>query len=80
MIKRVEPLIGLDYMQLLNYTRKQIDEERSNMNRHLEESKSKELSSDLSEVCVSFAIEKDAFHGKNILETENLWIENYIEN
>ncbi|XP_032452041.1 DNA-3-methyladenine glycosylase isoform X6 [Nasonia vitripennis] len=75
LIKNIEPLVGLDYMELLRNTQKSVNREGNEMTRNIKKFKSHELCNGPSEICKTFVIEKDEFDGKNICNNNYLWIE-----
>lgn len=72
LIKAVEPLVGLEYMELLRNTQRKNDGREKQIARHL---KQYELCNSPSKLCDAFAIDQDAFDQKLAYACDNLWLE-----
>ena len=74
LIKAVEPILGLDYMELL----RNMQFERTKEKRILKKAhriKTYELCNGPSKICTAFFIEEDNFNEKKIYECNDLWVE-----
>jgi len=75
LIKAVEPLVGLEYMELLRNMRRKNDGREKQIARHVTRLKQYELCNSPSKICDAFAIDQDAFDRKLAYACNNLWLE-----
>jgi len=72
----MEPLVGLEYMELLrNMRRKNNDGKEKQIARHAMHLKQYELCNNPFKICDAFAIDQDAFDQKLAYACNNLWFE-----
>ncbi|XP_076391142.1 putative 3-methyladenine DNA glycosylase isoform X1 [Megachile rotundata] len=75
LIKAVEPLLGLDYMELLRNMKYGKDRKENKLVDNVRFFKRYELCNNPSKICIAFVIDEDNFNQKKIYESDNLWIE-----
>ncbi|XP_033214933.1 putative 3-methyladenine DNA glycosylase [Belonocnema kinseyi] len=74
-IRSVEPLIGLEYMELLLNTQEKEGQKEKEMVENIQNYKTQDLCNHPSKICTAFNIEKDEFNEKLITQSTELWIE-----
>ncbi|XP_077262927.1 putative 3-methyladenine DNA glycosylase isoform X1 [Temnothorax americanus] len=75
LIKAVEPLVGLEYMELLRNMRRKDDGREKQIAAHATRLKQYELCNNPFKICDAFAIDQDAFDRKLAYACNNLWLE-----
>lgn len=76
LIRTIEPLLGTQYIELLMNTEKLLNIKETQMKKIIKPIKSHELCNKPSKICTAFVIEKEIFHGYNLITCDTLWIEN----
>ncbi|XP_070148892.1 putative 3-methyladenine DNA glycosylase isoform X1 [Polyergus mexicanus] len=75
LIKAVEPLVGLEYMELLRNMQCKNDGREKKIAKHVTRLKQYELCNNSSNICDAFAIDQDTFDRKLAYACNNLWLE-----
>ncbi|TGZ50268.1 Dna-3-methyladenine glycosylase [Temnothorax longispinosus] len=75
LIKAVEPLVGLEYMELLRNMRRKDNGREKQIATHATRLKQHELCNNPFKICDAFAIDQDAFDRKLAYACNNLWLE-----
>ncbi|XP_029168945.1 DNA-3-methyladenine glycosylase-like isoform X1 [Nylanderia fulva] len=75
LIKAVEPLMGLEYMELLRNMERKANGREKQIARRVTRLKQYELCDNPFKICDAFAIEQDAFDRKLAYACNNLWLE-----
>ncbi|KAI4499404.1 hypothetical protein M0802_005664 [Mischocyttarus mexicanus] len=75
LIKAVEPLIGLEYMELLQNMRIKENKKEKELIKNVKKFKTADLCNNSFKICTSFVIEEDEFNQKFIYNCNYLWIE-----
>lgn len=75
LIKAVEPLIGLEYMELLQNMRVKENKKEKEITKDVKKFKTTDLCNNSFKICTSFVIEEDEFNKKLIYNCNYLWIE-----
>lgn len=71
----MEPLLGLDYMELLRNMRVKENRKEKEIIKNAKKFKTADLCNSSFKICTSFVIEEDEFDQKYIYNCNNLWIE-----
>nr|XP_033336230.1 DNA-3-methyladenine glycosylase-like isoform X2 [Megalopta genalis] len=74
-IKAVEPMLGLDYMELLRNMQFGENRKEKRIIANAKSIKQYELCNSPSKICAAFDIDEDSFNEQKIYEFQNLWIE-----
>lgn len=75
LIKTVEPILGLDYMELLRNMQYEKNKKEKKIVKNVQRIKQYELCNSPSKICTAFVIDEDNFDQKKIYESNELWIE-----
>ncbi|XP_017884889.1 DNA-3-methyladenine glycosylase-like isoform X1 [Ceratina calcarata] len=75
LIKAVEPMLGLDYMELLRNMQTEKDRKEKRLVKNVKHFKVYELCNSPTKICTAFVIEEESFDQKKIYECSGLWIE-----
>ncbi|XP_034180516.2 putative 3-methyladenine DNA glycosylase isoform X1 [Osmia lignaria lignaria] len=75
LIKAVEPVLGLDYMELLRNMKYEKNSREKRIVKNVQFFKRHELCNSPSNICIAFVIDEDNFNQKKIYECNNLWVE-----
>ncbi|KAL6424597.1 hypothetical protein ACFW04_009945 [Cataglyphis niger] len=75
LIKAVEPLVGLEYMELLRNMRRKNNGSEKELAKHVTRLKQYELCNNPSNICDAFAIDQDTFNQKLAYACNSLWLE-----
>ncbi|XP_076650841.1 putative 3-methyladenine DNA glycosylase isoform X3 [Halictus rubicundus] len=74
-IKAVEPMLGLDYMELLRNMQFEENGKEKKIIANVKSIKHYELCNSPAKICAAFDIDEDSFNEQKIYKSENLWIE-----
>ncbi|XP_043259089.1 DNA-3-methyladenine glycosylase-like [Colletes gigas] len=74
-IKAVEPILGLDYMELLRNMQLEKDKKEKRIMENVQHIKQHELCNSPSKICTTFVIDEDSFNEKKIYKCNDLWVE-----
>ncbi|KZC05611.1 DNA-3-methyladenine glycosylase, partial [Dufourea novaeangliae] len=74
-IKAVEPILGLNYMELLRNMQYEKNGKEKRIMKDIEHIKQYELCNSPSKICAAFDIDEDSFNEKKIYKCNDLWIE-----
>ncbi|XP_046838867.1 putative 3-methyladenine DNA glycosylase isoform X2 [Vespa crabro] len=75
LIKAVEPLLGLDYMELLRNMHVKENKKEKEIVKNVKQIKTTDLCNNSFKICTAFVIDEDEFNQKYIYNCNNLWIE-----
>nr|KAF7437923.1 hypothetical protein H0235_000314 [Vespula pensylvanica] len=75
LIKAVEPLLGLDYMELLRNMFVKENKKEKEIQKNPKRFKTADLCNSSYKICTAFVIDEDEFDQKYIYNCNNLWIE-----
>ncbi|CAK9802291.1 DNA-3-methyladenine glycosylase [Anthophora plagiata] len=75
LIKAVEPLLGLEYMELLRNMQCEKNKKEKKLVKNVQNFKRYELCNNPTKICMAFVIDEDSFNQKKIYECSDLWIE-----
>ncbi|XP_048267592.1 putative 3-methyladenine DNA glycosylase isoform X1 [Bombus terrestris] len=75
LIKAVEPMLGLDYMELLRNMQTKENKKEKEIVKNVQNFKKYELCNNPAKICTAFVIDEDIFNQKKIYECSDLWIE-----
>ncbi|CAD1473226.1 unnamed protein product, partial [Heterotrigona itama] len=75
LIKAVEPMLGLDYMELLRNMQTKQNKKEKEIVKNAKNFKKFELCNSPTKICTTFVIDEDSFDQKKIYECSDLWIE-----
>ncbi|XP_050489997.1 putative 3-methyladenine DNA glycosylase isoform X1 [Bombus huntii] len=75
LIKAVEPMLGLDYMELLRNMQTKENKKEKEIVKNVQNFKKYELCNNPTKICTAFVIDEDIFNQKKIYECSDLWIE-----
>lgn len=71
----MEPLVGLEYMELLRNMERKANGRENQIARRVTRLKQHELCNNPFKICDAFAIDRDAFNRKLAYACNNLWLE-----
>ncbi|XP_078034007.1 putative 3-methyladenine DNA glycosylase isoform X3 [Augochlora pura] len=74
-IKAVEPMLGIDYMELLRNMQFEESGKGKRIIANAKSIKQHELCNSPSKICAAFDIDEDCFNEQKIYKSQNLWIE-----
>lgn len=75
----MQPLIGLEYMELMRNMNLQEDKKTKRLSSTVKSISAKELCNSPTNICSAFAIEAVDFHHKHICKNNELWINDNSE-
>ncbi|XP_012271923.1 uncharacterized protein LOC105695161 isoform X3 [Orussus abietinus] len=75
LVRAVEPICNLQYMELLRNTRLKVDRQEKEMVQDVGTIDSTELCNDPFKLCTAFFIERDALNGKELQSSTEIWLE-----
>ncbi|KOC69474.1 DNA-3-methyladenine glycosylase [Habropoda laboriosa] len=75
LIKAVEPILGLEYMELLRNMQCEKNKKEKKLVEKVQNFKTYELCNNPTKICMAFVIDEDNFNQKKIYKCSDLWIE-----